>query len=81
MPLVPSSVLLCLAEEGNFALPAFNVPVPEFILWILEEGERLRAPVIIQVAPVEYQTLDIRIVLRGSPVAFRALFHPFCFSP
>lgn len=61
MPLVPSGMLLRLAEEGNFALPAFNVPVPEFILWILEESEKLRSPVIIQVAPVEYQALDLRM--------------------
>lgn len=61
MPLVPTSFLLRLAEERAFALPAFNVPVLEFVLWILEEAERLRAPVIIQVAPVECQALDIRV--------------------
>lgn len=60
MPLVPTSLLLRLAEEREFALPAFNIPVFEFILWVLEEAEKLRAPVIIQVAPVEYRALDIR---------------------
>lgn len=61
MPLVPAASLLALAEEEGFALPAFNVPLLEFVLWVLEEGERLRAPVIIQVAPVEYKALDIRM--------------------
>ncbi len=61
MPLVPTSFLLRLAEERAFALPAFNVPVLEFVLWVLEEAERLHAPVIVQVAPVEYQALDIRV--------------------
>lgn len=61
MPLVPAASLLALAEEEGFALPAFNVPLLEFILWVLEEGEHLRAPVIIQVAPVEYRALDIRM--------------------
>jgi ketose-bisphosphate aldolase len=79
MPLVPSSVLLRLAEEGNFALPAFNVPVPEFILWILEEGERLRAPVIIQVAPVEYQTLDIRMFYGALLLLSERFSIPFAF--
>lgn len=61
MPLVPTVFLLALAEEQGFALPAFNVPLLEFTLWILEESEHLRAPVIIQVAPVEYRALDIRM--------------------
>lgn len=61
MPLVPTASLLALADEKGFALPTFNVPLLEFVLWILEEGERLRAPVIIQVAPVEYKALDIRL--------------------
>jgi len=61
MPLVSTQTILKLAEEKNFALPAFNVPIPEFILWVLEEGEEMRAPLIIQVAPVEYEALDIRM--------------------
>ncbi|MEN3203300.1 MAG: class II fructose-bisphosphate aldolase [Atribacterota bacterium] len=61
MPLVPTASLLALAESRGFALPAFNVPLLEFVLWVLEEGERLRAPVIIQVAPAEYRALDIRL--------------------
>ena len=44
MPLVSTQTILKLAEEKNFALPAFNVPIPEFILWVLEEGEEMRAP-------------------------------------
>jgi len=61
MPLVSTKTILKLAEEKNFALPAFNVPIPEFILWVLEEGEEMRSPLIIQVAPVEYEALDIRM--------------------
>ncbi len=61
MPLVKTKNVLAIAEEKNFALPAFNIPIPEFILWVLEEAEELRAPVIIQVAPVEYKALDIRM--------------------
>lgn len=61
MPLVTTKDVLRIAEEKNFALPAFNIPIPEFILWVLEEAENLRAPVIIQVAPVEYKALDIRM--------------------
>ncbi len=65
MPLVSTKTLLNIAEEKNFALPAFNIPIPEFILWILEEAETLRAPVIIQVAPVEYKALHIAM-FRGT---------------
>ena len=61
MPLVTTKYVLHIAEEKNFALPAFNIPIPEFILWVLEEAEELRSPVIIQVAPVEYRALDIRM--------------------
>ncbi|MGQ9473782.1 MAG: class II fructose-bisphosphate aldolase [Candidatus Caldatribacteriaceae bacterium] len=73
MPLVTTKSVLQIAEEKNFALPAFNIPIPEFILWVLEEAEELRAPVIIQVAPIEYKALDIRMFY-GTLVALSERF-------
>lgn len=73
MPLVTTKSILHIAEEKNFALPAFNIPIPEFILWVLEEAEELRAPVIIQVAPIEYKALDIRMFY-GTLVALSERF-------
>ncbi|NLJ37418.1 MAG: class II fructose-bisphosphate aldolase [Candidatus Atribacteria bacterium] len=59
MPLVSTKYLIELAEKKEFALPAFNSPHLEFMIWILEEAENLHSPVIIQFAPVEYYFLDI----------------------
>lgn len=59
MPLVSAKYLIELAEKKEFALPAFNSPHLEFMIWILEEAESLHSPVIIQFAPVEYYFLDI----------------------
>ncbi len=77
MPLVSTQTILKLAEEKNFALPAFNVPIPEFILWVLEEGEEMRAPLIIQVAPVEYEALDIRMFYGTLLFYLRNFLYPF----
>lgn len=79
MPLVPTKFLLRIAEEQCFALPAFNVPLPEFILWILEEGEALRAPLVIQVAPVEYRALDIRMLYGALLFLSERFSVPFAF--
>ncbi len=65
MPLVPTQHLVDMAERENFALPAFNAPHLEFMMWVLEEAEHKRSPVIIQIAPVEYHFLDINALAEG----------------
>ncbi len=57
--------LVEIAERGNFALPAFNAPHLEFMMWVLEEAEQKRSPVIIQIAPVEHHFLDINALAEG----------------
>ncbi|HSV32351.1 MAG TPA: class II fructose-bisphosphate aldolase [Atribacteraceae bacterium] len=60
MPLVTSRTLIDLAEKHNCAIPAFNTPHLEFMMWVLSKAEALRSPVMIQVAPVEHRYTDIR---------------------
>lgn len=48
MPLVPLRTLLDAAEQGNYAVGAFNCNNMEIVQAIVEAAEELRAPVIIQ---------------------------------
>ncbi|MCX6088817.1 MAG: class II fructose-bisphosphate aldolase, partial [Candidatus Atribacteria bacterium] len=73
MALVSTRELIEIAEKGNFALPAFNVPSLEFILWVLEEAEERKSPVILQLAPVEYRLLDLAAI-SASVVALSGKF-------
>ena len=43
--------IIALAEEGNFAIPAFNVYNTESIMGVIKAAEEAKAPVIIQVYP------------------------------
>lgn len=49
--LVNFKEIIAMAEEGNFAIPAFNVYNIETIMGVIDAAEELRAPVIIQVYP------------------------------
>ncbi len=49
--LVNLKEIIGMAENGNFAIPAFNVYNSETIMGVIDAAEELRAPVIIQVYP------------------------------
>ena len=49
--LVSLKEIIAMAEEGNFAVPAFNVYNLETVMGVLEAAEELRAPVILQLYP------------------------------
>ena len=49
--LVNLKYVLNLAEQGNFAIPAFNVYNTETIMGVIKAAEEERAPIIIQVYP------------------------------
>lgn len=49
--LISLKEIVDIAENGNFAIPAFNVYNTETIMGVIDAAEELRAPVIIQVYP------------------------------
>ena len=49
--LVSLKNIISLAEEGNFAIPAFNVYNTETVMGVIKAAEEERAPIIIQVYP------------------------------
>lgn len=49
--LVTLKEIINMAEEGNFAIPAFNVYNAETIMGVVDAAEEMRAPVIIQMYP------------------------------
>lgn len=49
--LVNLKYVLDLAENGNFAIPSFNVYNMESVMGVLKAAEELKAPVIMQVYP------------------------------
>lgn len=49
--LVNLQYVLDLAENGNFAIPAFNVYNLETVMGVIDAAEEMRAPVILQVYP------------------------------
>lgn len=61
MPLVTSTELLLKAQEGGYAVGAFNVENMEMAQAIIEAAEELRAPVILQTTPstVKYAGLGL----------------------
>lgn len=60
MPFVKSKQLIEIAEQHSCAIPAFNTPHLEFMMWVLDKAESLRSPAMIQIAPVEHRFTDIR---------------------
>ena len=49
--LVTLKEVIDMAEEGNFAIPAFNVYNTETVMGVVKAAEELRSPIIIQIYP------------------------------
>ena len=49
--LVSLKQIIDIAENGGFAIPAFNVYNTETVMGVIKAAEELRAPVILQVYP------------------------------
>ena len=60
MPLVTSEEMLSKAQEGGYAVGAFNAENMEMVKAIIQAAEELKAPVMIQTTPstVKYGTVD-----------------------
>ena len=60
MPLVTSKEMLLKAQEGGYAVGAFNAENMEMVKAIIQAAEELKAPVMIQTTPstVKYGTVD-----------------------
>ena len=60
MPLVTSKEMLLKAQEGGYAVGAFNAENMEMVKAIIQAAEELKAPVMIQTTPstVKYGTLE-----------------------
>lgn len=61
MALVTSKELLTKAQEGGYAVGAFNVENMEMVMAVIDAAEELNAPVILQTTPstVKYAGLDL----------------------
>ena len=51
MPLVTSKEMLLKAQEGGYAVGAFNAENMEMVKAIIQAAEELKAPVMIQTTP------------------------------
>ena len=60
MALVTSKEMLKKAQEGKYAVGAFNVENMEMVKAVLQAAEELQAPVMLQTTPstVKYGTLE-----------------------
>ena len=60
MSLVTTTELFKKAQEGNYAVGAFNVENLEMVMAVIEAAEELNSPVILQTTPstVKYAGLD-----------------------
>ena len=60
MPLVTTKKMLLDAQEGQYAVGAFNVENMEMVMAVIEAAEELHSPVIMQTTPstVKYAGLD-----------------------
>lgn len=60
MPLVTTKKMLQDAQDGHYAVGAFNVENMEMVMAVIEAGEELKSPVIMQTTPstVNYAGLD-----------------------
>lgn len=61
MPLVKTKELLLKADQGNYAVGAFNVSNMEMIIGAIKAAEELKSPIILQVAEgrLEYAPLEL----------------------
>ncbi len=77
--LVSLKEIINMAEEGNYAIPAFNVYNIETVMGVIDAAEEMRAPVIIQVYP---RLLNEEVGYYLAPVivaAARKATVPVCF--
>ena len=76
MPLVTSKEMLLKAQEGGYAVGAFNAENMEMVKAIIQAAEELKAPVMIQTTPstVKYGTVDTYAAI----VAAEAAAIPAC---
>ena len=60
MPLVTSGEMLSKAQEGGYAVGAFNAENMEMVKAIIQAAEELKAPVMIQTTPstIKYGTVE-----------------------
>ena len=60
MSLVTTTEMFKKAQEGNYAVGAFNVENLEMVMAVIEAAEELNSPVILQTTPstVKYAGLD-----------------------
>lgn len=61
MPLINTKELLLKADQGNYAVGAFNVANMEMIIGAIKAAEELKSPIILQVAEgrLEYSPLEL----------------------
>ena len=57
MPLVTSKEMLLKAQEGGYAVGAFNAENMEMVKAIIQAAEELKAPVMIQTTPSTVSTV------------------------
>ena len=62
MPLVTSKEMLLKAQQGGYAVGAFNAENMEMVKAIIQAAEELKAPVMIQTTPstIKYGTHQVR---------------------
>ena len=73
MALVTTNEMLLKAQEGHYAVGAFNVENMEMVMAVLRAAEEMKAPVIMQTTPstIKYAGLDYYLAM-VRPAAARA---------
>lgn len=77
--LVDLKTILAMAEDGGFAIPAFNVYNMETLLGVIEAAKEASAPIIVQMYSRLFDNRDARYV---SPMIYQAakeMDTPICF--
>ena len=71
MPLVSSSFMIKKAQEGGYAIPAFNAENLEMVQAIIDAAEETNSPVMIQTTPttVKYLTLEEAVAMVSARAA------------
>ena len=64
MALVTTKEMLLKAQEGKYAVGAFNVENMEMVMAVIEAAQELNSPVIMQTTPstVKYAGLDLSLI-------------------
>ena len=65
MALVTTKQILLDAQEGHYAVGAFNVENMEMVMAVIEAAEELKSPVILQTTPstIKYAGLDYYLAM------------------